>query len=75
MIEQYTIKAIKQTEATDLTNSRMESISAIKKVEEGLELIGIATGMYGLNAKLLKGRKTNRLYKITARTPALYMIG
>ena len=74
MIEQYTIKAIKQTDATDLTNSRMESINAIKKVEEGMDLIGIATGLYGLNAKLLKGRKTNRLYKIVARTPALYMV-
>ena len=74
MIERYTVKAIKQTDATDLTKCRMESINAIKKVEEGMDLIGIATGLYGLNAKLLKGRKTNRLYKIVARTPALYMV-
>ena len=40
---------------------------------EGLEVIGISTGLYGRNGLLLKHRETKQLYTVTARSTSVFM--
>lgn len=69
-----TQKEIKSSDAEDITLADAETIKAIKEREGGLDEIAWSAGLYGLNGYLLQGRESGRLYKITARTGALYLI-
>ena len=40
---------------------------------EGLEVIGISTGLYGRNGLLLLHRETKQLYAVTARSTSVFM--
>ena len=53
--------------AEDITNGKDR-----KEIKERYTLIGIATGYYGVNAKLFQG-ESGQLYAITKRTTALYI--
>lgn len=70
-MEKMTIKEIRKLVekglAEDITNGRDRS-----EIKEPYTLIAIATGLYGVNAKLFKG-ESGKLYAITKRTTALYI--
>lgn len=70
-MKKLTIKEIKRLIelglAEDITNGRDR-----KEIKERYTLIGIATGCYGVNAKLFQG-ESGQLYAITKRTTALYI--
>lgn len=69
------LRAMKELDiATDITNYGLDECNELRKEEEGLDLIEIATGIYGVNGKLLKGRKSGEYYVITKRTLAIYAI-
>lgn len=59
--------------AVDLTQCHLEARAKVIEAEKYLELIGIAKGIYGINAKLLRGATSGKLYAITDRTPAIYI--
>lgn len=69
-----TLKEIKNIVAEDITYATLEQMTELKQNEEYLEEIGHSMGMYGCNGKLLQGRKSGKLYKITKRTSTLFMI-
>lgn len=69
------LRAMKELDiAIDITNYGFDKCNELRQKEEGLELLEIATGIYGVNGKLLKGRKTGEYYVITKRTLAIYAI-
>lgn len=69
------LRAMKELDiATDITNYGLDKCNELRQKEDGLELLEIATGIYGVNGKLLKGHKTGEYYVITKRTLAIYAI-
>lgn len=70
-MKKLTIKKIKRLVelglAEDITNGKDR-----KEIKERYTLVGIATGCYGVNAKLFQG-ESGQLYAITKRTTALYI--
>lgn len=76
-VKTYTKKQIKSLVnlglAVDLTQYRLKARDKVMGTEKYLELIGIAKGIYGVNAKLLRGATSGELYAITDRTPAMYI--
>ena len=77
LVKTYTKKQIKSLVnlglAVDLTQYRLKARDKVINDEKYLELIGIAKGIYGINAKLLRGATSGNLYAITDRTSALYI--
>lgn len=67
----HTAKAL---DAVDITRKNPDDIRAIREEERGLDTVLYSRGTYGVNAVLLKGHKSGKLYAITARTTALFMI-
>ena len=65
-----TLKEIKNIAAEDITYATLEQIRELEQLEE----IGHSMGVYGCNGKLLQGKETGKLYKITKRTSTLFMI-
>lgn len=69
------LKAMKELNiAIDITDYNLDKCNELRQKEEGLELLEIATGIYGVNGKLLKGHKSGEYYIITRRTLAIYAI-
>jgi hypothetical protein len=70
-MEKMTMKEIRRLVekglAEDITNGKDR-----KEIKERYTLIGLATGYYGVNAKLFRG-ESGKLYAITKRTTALYI--
>ena len=76
-MKKYTLKQLKSlvnnSLAVDLTKGNNDTYKKIIKKESYLSQVGYASGIYGLNGKLLKGDNTGTLYAITARSSALYI--
>lgn len=76
-MKKYTKKAINDFVAMriakDITNYNFEQTKNFYH-EHDLEKIGYSTGLYGINAGLLKDCKTGELFAITARNTALSML-
>ena len=68
------LKEIKNTNAFDITHLKIDEIQKLNKKENGFENISTSYGMYGMNGALLQGRKTGKLYKITARNTNLFYL-
>lgn len=49
-----------------------EEITECKQITESTTRIAYSSGVYGVNGALLRGDKTNRLYAIIGRIPALF---
>lgn len=60
--------------AVDITAASSETLEKIRSKENGLESVAVSVGTYGRNGQLLRGRKTGKLYAITARTTNLFWI-
>ena len=61
--------------AEDISNGTNETRNEIEAVEGWLSQVGYASGVYGCNGMLFKGRNTGKLYAITSRTQAIYIFG
>lgn len=68
------LKEIKNINAIDITNKKIEEIKKLCEKEHGFENISTSYGIYGMNGVLLQGRKTRKLYKITARNTNLFYL-
>ena len=68
------LKEIKEINAIDITKLNYNDIKKLDKKENGFEKISISFGIYGMNGALLQGRKTKKLYKITARNTNLFYL-
>ena len=71
-MEQFTQKQLKELvksgAAIDVTHASKQ-----EDIPESYTQIGYAHGIYGCNGMLLKGRETNKLYAVTARTTAVFI--
>ena len=76
-MKKYTLKQLKSLVnnglAVDLTKGNNDTYKKIIEKESYLSQVGYASGIYGLNCKLLKGDNTGTLYAITAKSSALYI--
>lgn len=66
-----TQKAIKQTEAVDLTRA---SFAELQELAPHLEKIAYSSGIYGITAALYRHRTTGQLYKVTTRSTAIFAL-
>ena len=49
-----------------------KEITECKQITESVKQISYSSGIYGLNGALLRGEKSNKLYAIIGRSPALF---
>lgn len=66
-----TQKEIKQMAAVDLTRASFEEL---QKLAPQLEKIAYSCGIYGITAALYRHRTTGQLYKVTARSTAIFAL-
>ena len=69
-----TQKDIRNTNAVDITYWSTEELYKLSREEKGMNELAWSCGVYGCNAKLLQGRETGTLYKITTRSSAIWAI-
>ena len=69
-----TQKQIKQTIAEDITYLSADKIHELRQKEGYFNEVAWSKGLYGCNGLLLQGNNSKLLYKITARTQAIYCI-
>lgn len=62
---------IKETRAVDITALTNEQYKELEKAENGFDVRGISTGMYGVSGAISTGNKTGTWYKITGKCNAL----
>lgn len=67
-MEKVTLKELRRL----VRNGSAEKITESKQITEGTTRIAYSSGVYGVNGALLRGDKTNRLYAIIGRIPALF---
>jgi hypothetical protein len=70
-MEKMTMKEIKRLVRIGVAEDISEKKDR-KDIPERYTLIGYASGIYGVNAKLFRG-ESGKLYAITKRTTALYI--
>jgi hypothetical protein len=70
-MEKMTMKEIKRLVRIGVAEDISEKKDR-KDIPERYTLIGYASGIYGVNAKLIKG-ESGKLYAIPTRTSALYI--
>ena len=68
------LKEIKNTYAEDLTNINDNDLLALMCNEEGLKVVALSKGVYGINGGLFQGNKSGKLYKITKRNSNLFTL-
>ena len=69
-----TIKDIKAFDAIDITYIKFDDMKKLRQKENGFNEIAYSQGLYGINAIVIQGQKSKKLYKITNRTKAIFMI-
>lgn len=67
-MEQTTLKELRRL----VRIGAAEKITKCKQITEGTTRIAYSSGIYGINGALLRGDKTNRIYAIIGRIPALF---
>lgn len=68
-----TLKEIKGTQAVDITAYDFEKMCSLIR-NTNFENIAYSTGVYGVNGVLLRDSNAGTLYKVTARSTALFMV-
>ena len=58
----------------DLTYKKSDEVKAVREKEGYFDEVAYSVGVYGCNGLLLKGHNTGKMYTITARTQAIYLI-
>ena len=69
-IKQY----LTQGYAEDLTYKKSDEGKALREQEGYIDEGAYSVGTYGCNGLLLKGHNTGKMYTITARTQAIYLV-
>lgn len=69
-----TKKAIKEFNAIDITYIKFEEMRKLLQKENYFDRVAYSQGLYGINAIVIQGHKSKKLYKITNRTSAIFMI-
>ena len=69
-----TLKDIKSTSAEDITYLSSRDLYALYDNEKGFKPIAYSVGAYGCSGKVVQGRTSGKLYKITSRTSALFIV-
>lgn len=59
--------------AEDISHYSCDSAKKLKEIENWLDQVGYASGVYGCNGKLFKGHNTGKLYAITSRSQAVFI--
>lgn len=67
-MEKVTLKELRRL----VRNGSAENVTESKQITESVKQIRYSSGVYGINGALLRGDKTNRLYAIIGRLPALF---
>lgn len=67
-MERVTLKELRRL----VRNGSAKNVTECKQITESVKQISYSSGVYGLNGALLRGEKTNRLYAIIGRIPALF---
>ena len=67
-MERITLKELRRL----VRNDSAENVTECKQITEGTTRIAYSSGIYGVNGAVLRGDKTNRLYAIIGRIPALF---
>ena len=67
----YTQRQLKEMRATDLTNADHDKV---QKLASRCEQIGYSYGIYGINGGLWTNPETGELFKITMRSPNLFIM-
>lgn len=62
---------IKETRAVDITTLTNAQYKELEKAENGFNIKGISTGIYGVSGAIATGNKTGTWYKITGKCNAL----
>ena len=65
---------IKETRAVDITALTNDQYKELEKAENGFNVKGISTGMYGVSGAISTGNTTGTWYKITRRCNALILM-
>lgn len=69
-----TQKQIKNFNAQDVTYLSTNELYKLKENEKYFSLVAFSCGIYGVNGQVLKGAETGKLYKITSRTNAIFIL-
>lgn len=60
--------------AKNITRLNFEQVNELREKENGLEVLEVSTGLYGLNGALLEGNNSKQLYVIIGRSSSLLML-
>lgn len=60
--------------AKNITGLNFDQVNELRKEENGLEVLEVSTGLYGLNGALLEGYNSKQLYVIIGRSASLLML-
>ena len=77
-MEKTTQKALKllvaYNDVKDITRFNFDMVNALREEENGLSVVSVSVGQYGMNGALLQGNKTKTDYVITARSSSLFQL-
>lgn len=59
--------------ATDITNYNFEQVKTLNRSDK-LETIAVSYGTYGMNGGLFRSQSTGKLYAVSSRAAALFVI-
>ena len=73
-----TLKSIKefakQADVIDVTYFSNDELDKLSKKEGFFNQLAYSAGTYGVTGTILQGAKSNKLYAITSRTNAIWML-
>ena len=73
-----TLKDIKamanRYDVEDITYIRFEDAETLREREGYFSEVAYSVGVYGVTGKVLQGHNTKKLYAITSRTSAIFML-
>ena len=69
-----TQKDIKNCNAIDVTSKSTDELYKLLSDERGATQIAYSANAYGVSALLVHGNSSGRLYKVLARTSALFIL-
>lgn len=59
---------------TDVTDWKTEDLYKLHHDEQGFNSVAYSTGTYGLNGLIVQGYKSGKLYAVTQRTNAIFIL-
>lgn len=69
-----TLKEIKKFNAKDITYISFNDMNELRKKEGYFKEIAYSMGTYGVTGCVIQGNNSGKMYKITSRTSAIFMV-